>query len=152
MVSILRPFAVIAQAIKAFFRADVAPPPDRIVHALTVYGLMAAGFVFSWTLFGILGRLGISRTARFELAAITAYCCYYLGVVPEIVIVWNLPPVAGWFLMIPPLAVLMFVLFWPRRGPEPAPVPVRGRESGPRPGRQSGTWRAGRDRTSSAPS
>ncbi len=104
---------------QAFFRADVAPPPDRIVHALTVYGLMAAGFVFSWTLFGILGRLGISRTARFELAAITAYCCYYLGVVPEIVIVWNLPPVAGWFLMIPPLAVLMFVLFWPRRGPEP---------------------------------
>lgn len=102
---------------RAYFRGDVAPPADRVAHALLVYGFMAAGFAASLLVFRVLARAGWSRSARFQAAAIAAYSCYYLGVVPEIVLVWSLPPAWGWALLAMPLLVLVLALRVPRASP-----------------------------------
>lgn len=100
----------LCSAERAFFRGDVAPPVDPIAHARIVYGFMAAGFVASLLVIGALGRFGWSRGARLRAAAIAAYSCYYLGVVPEILLVWSLPPAWGWVLLAAPLLVLLLAL------------------------------------------
>lgn len=92
---------------RAYFRGDVAVPADRVAHALLVYGFMAVGFALSLLVLLGLEALGWSRDARFRAAAIAAYCCYYLGVAPEIVLVWSLPPVSVWALLTIPLVVLL---------------------------------------------
>jgi len=104
----------LCNAERAFFRSDVPPPASLLAHAALVYGVMALGALFSFLVFHSLGRLGVTSATRFKAVAIAAYCCYYLGVAPEITMAWSLPENAAWALLCLPATVLAFVLFAPK--------------------------------------
>ncbi len=99
---------------QAFLAGTAAPPLRPLAHAGLVYGVMAAGSGVSWAVFAGLGLAGVSRRARFRVAAATAYSFYYLGVMPGILEAWSLDPAWGWALSAIPFLVLCAVLLAPR--------------------------------------
>jgi hypothetical protein len=104
----------LCNAERAFFRGDVPAPASLFTHAALVYAVMALGALFSFLVFHALGRVGVTSATRFKAVAIAAYCCYYLGVAPEIAMAWSLPPNAAWALICLPALVLTCVLCAPR--------------------------------------
>jgi hypothetical protein len=96
-----------------FFGTSTDAPAHLGIHALTVYGGMAAGFLVTFLLFHGLRKLGANKKTLILSAAVAAYCCYYLGVVPEIVEAWALASVWGWVMLAVPFTVLGAVLFVP---------------------------------------
>ncbi|MCH7905195.1 MAG: hypothetical protein IH944_11625 [Armatimonadetes bacterium] len=96
-----------------FFGTSTDAPAHMGIHALTVYGGMAAGFFVTFLLFHGLRAIGVNKKTLILSAAIAAYSFYYLGVVPEIVEAWALSSALGWAILAVPAIVLGTVLFVP---------------------------------------
>jgi hypothetical protein len=97
------------------FFSDAPPPANPFTHAGVVYAVMALGSSISFVIFWGANLFGVSHHTLFKAAAVAAYSCYYLGVVPEILEAWSLKSAWGWALLAVPFLVLATVLLAPRR-------------------------------------
>ena len=95
----------------AFFGTVAAVRTPVAVQAVTVYGVMALGFLVSFVVLRGIERLGVSQRNVIKTAAVSAYAFYYLGVVPEIGEAWSLGAAFEWIMVSVPFVVLAIVLF-----------------------------------------
>lgn len=89
-------------------------------HVAWIYGIMASAALGSW----VVGHWAFALSSDDEwvlpVAALSAYCAYYLGITPEIVAVWSLPSATMGPLLIAPAAVLVFVVWRRQQGVPPS--------------------------------
>lgn len=76
-----------------------------------VYGVVGLGWALSYGLFRSLEAGGVSRPVLYRALAVASYVLYYVGVVPEIVQIWQLPIGAMAVLGVVPAAVLAVALW-----------------------------------------
>jgi hypothetical protein len=97
-----------------YFKTGTSAPTAWLAQTTLVYGVMALGSFVSLITFCCAGRWGVSQTRLLRCAALTAYSCYYIGVVPEIVEAWALDARWGWGMIMLPGLVLAAALYMPR--------------------------------------
>lgn len=98
-----------------FFLRGLGATPVTLAAVGTVYAWIATGFIVSAGIAWLLERAVTNRTSLLRGLAITSYCCYYTGVVPEIVKVWRMDPVWVPVLGLVPATVLLVALAGQRR-------------------------------------
>lgn len=103
-------FVGVWRAEHRFFVDGLGVTPLTWIGVGTIYGFMAAGFALSSVIFWLIRRSGVEDNRLLRVIAVASYCCYYLGVVPEITYVWGPPTWAMPVLWSVPAVVLTVAL------------------------------------------